>query len=60
LLEAKTVESERHPLLWNSSTYTPVAGQWFGSHHMIAATDMYATIEQLEAVFSVRQSYDGY
>jgi hypothetical protein len=32
-----------------------VAGQWFSSHHVIAATDKHATTEELlEVVFTVQ------
>jgi hypothetical protein len=45
------------PFLWNGSANMPIVRHWLSSHHMIAATDMLATIEQLlEVVFSVQSA----
>jgi hypothetical protein len=45
---------QRKPLLGNGSANTPVARQWLGSRHVMAATDMQATVEELLEVFPVR------
>jgi hypothetical protein len=50
---SKLRSQQKQPLLENGSANTPVTGEWFSSCHVIAATEMCATTELLEAVFSV-------
>jgi hypothetical protein len=57
--ESQNCEASRQPLLGNGCAITPVFRRWLSSRHMIAVTDMHATTELLEAVFSV-QSVSGY
>jgi hypothetical protein len=55
LLKARIVKPAETAVAKVGSIKTPVARQWPNSHHMIAATDTHATIEELlEAVFPVR------
>jgi hypothetical protein len=50
LLKARVAKSAKI-----GSANTPVCRQWLSSHHVMAATDTHATIQELlEAVFSVR------
>jgi hypothetical protein len=54
LLKARTVESEKQPLLTNGSETTSVSRSRLGKH-VPAATDTHATIKVLlETVFSTR------
>jgi hypothetical protein len=56
LLNARTVEPEKQPLLANGSETTFVSTQRLGKH-IAVATDMHATIEVLlETVFSTRSA----
>jgi hypothetical protein len=52
--ESQNYEASREPLLGNGSANKLIARHWLSSRHMIATTDTHATIELLEAVFSVR------
>jgi hypothetical protein len=52
--ESQNCEASRQPLLENGSANMPIARQWLSNHHMMAATDTHATIEELlEVVVSV-------
>jgi hypothetical protein len=56
LLKARTVESEKQPLLVNGAETTFVSRQRLGKHVPVA-TDTHATIELLlETVFSTRSA----
>jgi hypothetical protein len=60
LLEARTVEPEKQPLLANGSETTFVSRQRLGKH-IPAATDTHGTIEVfLETVTSTRSVHKGY
>jgi hypothetical protein len=52
---SQNCEVSREPLLGNGSVNMPVAMQWLSSRHVMTATHMHTTREELlEAVFSVR------
>jgi hypothetical protein len=60
LLQARTVEPEKQPLLANGSETTFVSRQRLGKHVPVAA-DTYATIDVLlETLFSTRSMQRGY
>jgi hypothetical protein len=53
--ESQNCGASRQPLLGNGSVNTPVSRQRLSSRHVIAATDAYATTEELlDAVLSLR------
>jgi hypothetical protein len=60
LLKARTVESQKQPLLPNGSETTFISRPRLGKH-VHAVTDKHATIEvMLETVFSTRSVQRGY
>jgi hypothetical protein len=58
--ESQSCEAIKQPLLGNGSVNTNDARRWLSSCHVIAATDMQATEELLEAVFSVQSVSRAY